>query len=80
MVGNMKETTFQNIKILKKFYQEVIKWTILTYFVCLLIIVVFEVLRNNPLSYIIGFIICFGINYFRTFLKKDVRKDFYENN
>jgi L-asparagine transporter-like permease len=76
----MKEKTFQNIKILKKFYQEVIKWTIICYFVCLLIIVVFEVLRVNPLSYIIGFFICLGINYFRTFFKKDVRKDFYENN
>jgi len=75
----MKEKTFQMIKILNKFYQEVVKWTFVMYFVCLLIIIVFEVLRYNPLSYIIGFFICFGINFFRTFFKKDIRKEFYEN-
>lgn len=80
MVGNMKETTFNWYKIFYLFYREVLKWTFLMYIVCLLIIIVFEVLRSNPISYIIGFFICFGICFFRVFFKKETRREFYENN
>ncbi|PNX49473.1 MAG: hypothetical protein BV457_01560 [Thermoplasmata archaeon M9B1D] len=76
----MKEETFQWYKILHNFYNDVIKLTIVMFIICILIIIVFEQLRVNPLSYIIGFVICFGINFFKTFFKKNVRSEFYENN
>lgn len=75
----MKETTYNWYKVFHDFFNEVVKWTIVMYFVCLLIIIVFEILRVNPLSYIIGFFICLGINFFRVFFKREMRKEFYEN-
>lgn len=76
----MKEKTFQWYKIFHNFYDDVLKLTLVMFIISILIILVFESLRYNPLSYLISFIICFGFNFFKTFFKINVRKEFNENN
>ena len=75
----MKERTINMIRILRGFYHDVFKRTIIFFVIGCLILLVFKTIRAEPLAYIVLFMVCFGINFFILFLKRDVKKEFYGN-
>lgn len=73
----VKEIEIRNKRFLKAFWNDVVKRTILFFIIGVLIVIIFQSLRYNPLSYIILFVICFGINFFLIFFKREIKKEFY---
>ena len=73
----VKEEIVKLKKILYSFYKDVLRRTIIFFMIGVLIILVFRSWRFNLLVYIIWFSICFGINFFVLFLKKEIKKEFY---
>lgn len=73
----VKESEIRFWNILKNFWNDVFKLTVIFFVIGCLIVFVFNSLRNNPLSYIVLFMICFGFNFFRVFFKREVKKEFY---
>jgi hypothetical protein len=73
----VKEAQIRLKTLLRGFWDDILRRTILFFFVGSLIIIVFPVLRYNPLSYIILFVVCFGINFFYCIMKREIKKEFY---
>jgi len=75
----MKEITVVRIKIIKQFYNDIIKNAIWFFPIGLLIIIVFE-LYLDFLAYLVNFLICFGVSFVLFFMSKEKRKEFTEDN
>jgi len=75
----MKESYYYWRKIFNNFYYDIIKTTLIMFFIGSFIVLLINVWRFNPLAYILCFLICFGINFFRYFRKKEVMDEFKEN-
>lgn len=71
----MKEKTIKLYKILHQFYNEILKRTILFFILGSLIIFVVQTWRYNIPIYIFYFIICFSINFFLVFRKREINKE-----
>ena len=75
----MKESYYQWKKIFISLYHDIIKTTLIMFLIGSFIVLLINVWRFNPLAYILCFLICFGINFFRYFRKKEVMDEFKEN-
>jgi len=75
----MKESYVQLVKFIKGFYHDIIKRTFLMFLLGCVIVFVIQAWRFNILAYILCFMICFGINFFYCFIKREIRKEFYES-
>jgi len=75
----MKEEHIKIIRTLRGFYRDVLKRTIIFFILGCLIVFVFKTIRGEMLTYIVLFMVCFGINFFILFLKHEVKKEFYEH-
>ena len=72
----MKENYFFYRKILLGFHKNIMIRTYIMSFMGFLIVIAVNTWRFNPLAYIIVFLICFGINFFLFFRKKEVINEF----
>ena len=72
----MKETTIQRNKIIKHFYNDVLKLSFLFFILGSLVIILVKTYRYNIAIYIFWYIICFGISFFRSFMKREIKNEF----
>ena len=75
----MKESYYYWRKIFGNFYQDIIKNTLIMFLIGGVIILLINISRFNPIAYILCFLICFGINFFRYFRRKEVMNEFKDN-
>ena len=75
----MKESYYYWMKIFNSFFHDIIKRTLIMSFIGFLIVFAVSTWRFSPIAYILCFLICFGINFFLFFRKKEVKNEFKEN-
>ena len=75
----MKESYYYWMKIFNNFYNDIIKSTLIMCVIGFFIVLLINVWRFKPIAYILCFLICFGINFFRFFRKKEVKNEFKNN-
>ena len=75
----MREDQVKFLRLLRNFYDYILKRTFLFFILSIPIIIVVERIRFEPVAYIISFFICFGINFFMFFMIRETSEEFHVN-
>jgi len=71
----MREETVKIYRNLLRFYNDIIKISLILFLLGLIIIILFESMRFNFAIYLFWYLICFSISFFKVFLKREIKDD-----
>ena len=74
----MKETTLQKIRLIKRFYNDILKTTLKFFIIACFIVIIISTWRFNFFAYLLAFFISFGSAFVICFLKKESRQEFLD--
>lgn len=76
----MREFYHYWLKVLHSFYIDIFKRALIFFILPLIVILVSSSWRVNPLSYLLAFIICFGVSFFLYMRKGECIDEFKKDN